>query len=362
MAFLSKHRKVWHVYYRLRGKQRSTSTLQQGRACNDTARRILEKYRSMEACEKHGLPYADTTTSVTELVERYWASKPAIGDYTAKKKKQLYAKLATHLGERNANTIGVEDAEAFILHGLDPDLAESSRGTYRNFISALWGWGMKRRLVTDNPWSQLVYKRKAVKARRALTDAEIVAVTSKVKDRILLAVCLGLYQGARVGDCVNLYGEDVDLFKDTITFRKRKGSRAGDPKVEEMPLHPFMHDLFTRIDLTKGKRLIALRANDLGTRVAMQMREVGVNATHHFLRHTFITRGMASGGNTATVSKLAGHSSWNITQGYSHLGVDSMRGTLAGINFGGDSHGTAKVAEMTNNTPQIQTEADKTKQ
>jgi len=58
------------------------------------------------------------------------------------------------------------------------------------------------------------------------------------------------------------------------------------------------------------------------------MKKAGVNATHHFLRHTFISNMAEKQAGMAQISQLAGHSSWNITKRYTHISQDSLRETI----------------------------------
>lgn len=327
MASLVRRGKFWHVYYRLDGKLRGASTYQVGRAPNEVARQILEKYRQIEGCNKHGLPWVDNATSVSDLVARYWESKPSINAYTATKKKAVLERLCQHMGIKKVTSIGVPECDQFMSTCLG-HLHDNSKEAYRALISSLWAWGIKRNYGNKNPWNEIAFKRSPKMPRRSLKPQEIEMIINHSKGSVLLAVLLGLYQGARVGDCVNLHGEDIDFVNKTITFRQRKGSRENAPKIQTLPMHPVIEDVFSKMDLVSGKRLISIRANHLGTKVSNAMRDLGINATHHFLRHTFITIRANAKAGLAQVSQLAGHSSWGITKRYTHLSSESLREAL----------------------------------
>jgi site-specific recombinase XerD len=327
MASLVKRGKVWYCYYRIDGRQFGVTTYQVGRAPNDVARQILEKYRQMEGCNKHGLPYVDTAASVSDLIGSYWESKPSLTLHTAKKKKSMLDTLTQFMGGKKVTSIGVPECDQFFSTCLT-HLHDNSKELYRAVISSIWAWGMKRSFATKNPWSEIAFKRAPKTPRRCLKQHEIDSLIQNAKGSALLAIMLGLYAGARVGDCVNLYGEDIDFATKTITFRRRKGSREGSPKVQEIPLHPILEEVLSKIPLVSNLPLIPHKKTYLGIKVANAMKEAGVNATHHYLRHTFISNMAEKQAGMAQISQLAGHSSWNITKRYTHISQDSLRETI----------------------------------
>ena len=315
------------MFYRIGGKQHVVSTRQTGRTPNEVARAILDKLRQQEGCDRHGLPWVDTSVTVTELIEKYWQSKPSLGVITQRKKERILQRLAAVMGDRKVSSIGLQDVDLFMSKSLG-HVKDNSKGTYQNNIASLWSWGIKRKLAKENPWAEIKFSSKPCTPRRCLTDEEIGRILSKAKGEQLLAICLGLYQGARIGDCTNLYAEDIDFRRKLITFRARKGSREGAPKAQILPLHPFLEQMLSKMSLVSGQRLIPLSKGRLGITVSDIMKSAGVDATHHYLRHTFITDRINNQAGLAQVSQLAGHSSWNITKRYTHLSPESLRGAL----------------------------------
>lgn len=327
MASLVKRGQFWYVYYRIDGKQSGVSTFQAGRSPNEVARAVLEKYRMMEGCNKHGLPYVDNSASVSDMIGKYWESKPSLALHTAKKKKSMLDILTQHMGNKKVTSIGVPECDQFFSTCLT-HLHDNSKELYRAVISSIWAWGIKRNYATKNPWSEIIFKKAPKIPRRCLKQHEIDSLMQSAKGSALLAILLGLYAGARVGDCVNLYGEDIDFRAKTITFRRRKGSREDSPKVQEIPLHPILEQALSKIPLVSNQPVIPHKKTYLGIKVANAMKKAGVNATHHFLRHTFISNMAEKQAGMAQISQLAGHSSWNITKRYTHISQDSLRETI----------------------------------
>ena len=138
---------------------------------------------------------------------------------------------------------------------------------------------------------------------------------------------MGLFQGARIGDCSNLCYEHVDLNCRLITFVNRKGGREDNLKTQTMPLHPFLVALFSKLPRTG--RAFTMHPNDLGFRVKRAFTRAGIEGiTHHYCRHTFITDRINAGCSQAQVAELAGHSTWNITRRYAHQNVEALRAVL----------------------------------
>ena len=242
------------------------STKQIGRTPNIVARSILDKYIQMEGAAKFGIPWVDTSVTVSGMVDMYWQSTPSMALLTARKKIALLNKLKLFMGSQVANSVTIIDAERFIQKGLGDKLGDNSKDTYKNTIAALWAWGIKRKVVTENPWGALKYKRTPKVPRRCLSQEEMVKLLTGTSGSILLAICLGFYQGARVGDCVNLYAEDIDFNNRLITFRQRKGSRVNAPKSQTMPLHHKMQEILSSLNLVSGKRIIPLTVKEKRSR------------------------------------------------------------------------------------------------
>jgi site-specific recombinase XerD len=67
----------------------------------------------------------------------------------------------------------------------------------------------------------------------------------------------------------------------------------------------------------------------------------------HDLRHTFASLFMMGGGNIYTLQKLLGHASVQMTERYSHLSPEHLKGATDFLNLGVDSPG--KIVRLVGN-------------
>lgn len=161
----------------------------------------------------------------------------------------------------------------------------------------------------------------------ALSDKEVEQLLfyledpAKVSIRNKLIGYLLLYTGVRVTELVNIKTKDVDFLTNTLTVRGKGG------KVREISLRPDVVDLLR--EYLQGERmnsnfseseylLLSQRAPKLHRDavrdwLANASKDVGFKLHPHLLRHTFCTRLLKKGVDLTTVSKLAGHSTVNMT-------------------------------------------------
>jgi len=89
------------------------------------------------------------------------------------------------------------------------------------------------------------------------------------------------------------------------------------------PLPSLLED--AKVFTLRGKPL-----KDIRTAFENARRRAGIkNLTFHTLRHTFATRLVLSGIDLATVSKLLGHSSIQMTMRYSHPTPEALKNAVS---------------------------------
>lgn len=317
----------WYLIASVGGKRVEFSTRQTGRRPNEICRALVEKYRMIEGAEKNGIPYVDNNITISQLLQQYLDSKPMAGDRIIKAKRRLVERIIHVVGDKKVASFTIRDADNFMANGFRKQIHPNTKAVYNYMIASVWNWGIKRKLATDNPWAQLELKQSQKSPRRSLTDDEIKLILANAQGCVLLAFVLGLYQGARISDCANLRGEDVNWDKRTIQFTERKGSKKGLPRIHVMPMHPFVQSVLQ--ELPRTGRYMNVCSGHLVHKFRRFFDRLGLHdISHHYCRHTFITKRIEVGVSQAQVAELAGHTSWAMTRRYTHQSVDSLRGAL----------------------------------
>ena len=164
----------------------------------------------------------------------------------------------------------------------------------------------------------------------------------------LTAVYIGVFTGARLGDCVSMKWRNVDLAARTIEFTPAKTRRKGTTLT--VPVHPALEahlmglpttddpDAFLCPELTKQR--INGRSG-LSRQFQVIMHGAGINQESgqdkkgagrvfrkygfHSLRHSFNSELANSGVDQELRKALAGHASAEMNQRYTHREMDTLR-------------------------------------
>lgn len=164
----------------------------------------------------------------------------------------------------------------------------------------------------------------------ALSDKEVeqllfyVEDPTKVSIRNKLIVYLLLYTGVRVTELVNIQLKDIDFLTSTLTIKGKGGI------VRELSLRTDVLELVD--EYRKGERMSSsfgesayllvsqrspkMHRDAVRDCLAKLAKKLGFHLHPHLFRHTFCTKLLKKGVDLTTVSKLAGHSSVNMTAKY----------------------------------------------
>lgn len=190
-----------------------------------------------------------------------------------------------------------------------------------------------------NPESTpLAKKRRPRKLPVWLTDEEcgrLLAAAPSRRDGLIIA--LGVYAGLRVSEIVKLRIERVSLERRELVVYQGKGG-----KDRVLPLHPALAALLQdwiagqrdgwlfpspvkpeKHLTTRAVQYMALRAAD-----AAGIRKPDASLSPHKWRHSFATNCLRKGANLRQVQQLLGHSSVAITERYTHVMADELRGAV----------------------------------
>jgi integrase len=167
---------------------------------------------------------------------------------------------------------------------------------------------------------------------------------------------LAFFTGMRLGDCVNLQWRSVDLGRKVIEFTPRKtASRTragGKPKRIAVPMHPELEAALAGMSGADGSPdafvfpLLAGKTSagrsGLSMAFSQIMKKAGVDSavrreksgeagrtvrarSFHALRHSFVTALATAGVSLEHRKLLAGHTEEQMTERYSHTGIETLR-------------------------------------
>jgi len=235
----------------------------------------------MEADERRAVAIADGWTIYAASKKRPDSGARTLAGYEAQYKTFAEWCATNHPDKPKMRDFTPEMAEAFIDH-IEQTRSRSTRNKYLVFLRCFWRvlrWNADAQLTLD-PWEGIrtLTATPDTVSRRDLTVEELgriaaylrtdeakasLAYTYKPDDQrknpeawdlrgeMLSLVALGVYLGARLGDCVTLQWSAVDLALGTITFMPRKTARKYKREVTA-PIHPALARLLASVPA--GKR------------------------------------------------------------------------------------------------------------
>ena len=192
-----------------------------------------------------------------------------------------------------------------------------------NLFAAVWRTLARKYGLEYNPWSEehIARKRLSPTSRRALTPAEVKALLDNSTGEIHLMVLLGISTGLRMGDILNLTWDQIDLKRRLLTIHRTR--KTGAPVC--LPILPDLRkaliaqprskavkwvlpEQHARVDRAGGNPAAVCQTIQwLFKRCGIETQQKAASgrqaplATFHSLRHTFVTRLITRGVNTAIV-------------------------------------------------------------
>jgi integrase/recombinase XerD len=161
----------------------------------------------------------------------------------------------------------------------------------------------------------------------ALSDEQVeqllfyVENSNKVSTRNKLIVYLLLYTGVRVSELVSIKIADIDLLTSQLSVIGKGGKRREIGLRQDVLqlVRDYMKEERSGSNFNQSDYLLVSQRAEKMHRDAVRdwlakiSKELGFKLHPHLFRHTFCTRLLKKGVDLTTVSKLAGHSSVNMT-------------------------------------------------
>ena len=223
------------------------------------------------------------------------------------------------------------------------------RAFLRSFFNVL---ADKAKLPNGNPWAKIAKRDEHSISRRPLTVDELRRVCQSAKGELRPLLALGLYLGARLGDCAAMEWGSVDMARKMIRYTPRKTARKS-PDPLQIPMHPElvailaetppekrtgpvcpdMADRYTRRGADGVSDLVqrhfeTCKLTTTGERNGAGIRRA-VSVGFHSMRHTAVSLMREAGAAQSTSQAIVGHNSAEVHALYTHADPDAMRRAVA---------------------------------
>lgn len=317
---------------------------ERGNAVESHLRKVLGEIS--HRVNKQRLEFAKTSTFLNDWVARVERTKSAA---TATRYKGTVTKFLESLGpkaEAALADITPQDVQKFVASRLTGGRNATTVMVDLKTLNAPFSLAMRQGLVLSNPVPAADAPRAEKESREPFTWEQVGKLIKSAKGEWKTAVMVGAYTGQRLGDCVSMTWDCVDMEHHVLRFRPQKTRHQKRDLV--LPLHPDLEEHLMDLSAQKGLPLCpTLSKAKIGGRsglsrqfqgimkaakIAKQSIEAGGKEgrafnklSFHSLRHTYVSE-LANAGIAPDVRKLlAGHSDDRSHAVYTHTKMDALR-------------------------------------
>jgi integrase len=347
----------WGIRWREGSRRRRKAGFQ----TREDAERVLDKVQGDLALNGAGLaPDPKGVPTLSELAPPWLARRDKTHRAAGDDRRRWTLHLARHFGHLRPSEVDHATIRRFIEERLGAGLAPGTVGVCLQVFSALFTDLVERELVPANPCRTLP------KAARALVrnghDPKTTPFVEKLEDvrRIFLAMdepmsiayAVGAMSGMRTGEAIGVGWDTVDLAARRIKVCVSVDALTGEeiaPKDKDVRSVPIQDGLLPVLQAWKlktgGKGLVIppvhrdarhIGRDALWTALRRALKKLGFpEATwtpgtartlswYRATRHTFASHWVLAGGSLATLARILGHSSVQVTEKhYLHLRPDA---------------------------------------
>lgn len=200
------------------------------------------------------------------------------------------------------------------------DLADTSRATYIAQVHAFYAWATATKKIERNPSTELVAPRLPQRKPRPISEPDLALALMTAPARMAPWLELAAYAGFRAAEISVLTREDVhDELRSPVLLVQGKGRKERIvpmiPRVwQALQVHglPRAGWVFPRLDGEPGP----ISPGRISQMASRHMRDLGINATLHQLRHRCLTELYRETNDLRMTQAIAGHASPATTAGY----------------------------------------------
>ena len=285
--------------------------------------------------------------TVSQFLDSWLAGKKlARSEHTAQKYRttvKLFKKALGKKADKSLSTITTKDVEHFRDQRLK-DVVASTVVDDLKILHTAFKAAARQGLTQRNVVEAVDLPKAESKTRDAFTPDEVDKLVAATDEREWkTAILLGFYAGLRLGDAVGMDWKNVDLEAQLLRYKVRKTGRT-----EEVPINRTLLRHLRSIKGTQtGKICPGLDAQKIPGRSGLSRKfleiveAAGIDTgtiepedgkgrsftpkSFHSLRHGFISALANAGISQELRQKLAGHTTTDAHQKYTHLETDVLR-------------------------------------
>lgn len=196
-----------------------------------------------------------------------------------------------------------------------------TRYQYLSCLSTFFGWALDEGHIESNPCRRIPRPQRPRDLPRPIARGDLHIAVSLAGPRMRCWLLLGGFAGLRCKEIAGIMVDDIrrDLDTPTLIVSAPKGHRE-----RAVPLHPDLELALADYGIPRAGWLFPAQQNpgrpvapwNVSHGVATFLREIGINATSHQLRHFFASSVYRASHDILLVQNLLGHASPTTTAVY----------------------------------------------
>ncbi|QQE80392.1 tyrosine-type recombinase/integrase [Alicyclobacillus sp. SO9] len=287
--------------------------------------------------------------TLDKLFKRYYAAREAAG--AAERTLEDYVKHMRWLRRFMASEYGGLDnfvpnrdvIRAWISHMIMVQRLQPSTINIRlRTIKSMFNWAMEEKILRETPFANIELLTVPEEEFQVITKTQeqklydCCDLSSLTGIRSALMLCFLLDTGVRIGECVGIHAQDVDIANRSVLIRaeiakSRKARTVFFTKRTQQLLAVYLSwhaenaqapELFLN---EYGNSLNKDWATKLISQLGKKAKITGVRVSPHTLRHTFATRYIKATGDPFSLRRLLGHTSMEMVNRYVNQNTDDVR-------------------------------------
>ncbi len=202
----------------------------------------------------------------------------------------------------------------------------------------------------SNIFDHIKKKQKSIVSKKNLSLNKAREIYELATGEYKLLILLGIYTGARLGDCCLMKWSEVDLVEQCFLFSPAK-TKSRTAKTLRVPIFPELLNILKELGVKAENQSYLLPAlSELYRRspstITKKLKKIFISAGveiyapkgesvtgkraralygFHSFRHTFVTLHQQAGTPLAVVQAMVGHNTNAVTNIYTHIGTDSTK-------------------------------------
>lgn len=294
---------------------------------------------------RHGIDLSQKSMknlTLDKLAELYFSSKEAHSKSNSKYKKDYEKHISPAFGDISISILDDTLIHEFQAIKIADDYSKSSINQYIKILKRIINHGIKKQIITHNPFKEIQMFQVDNSRLRYLSLKEVQLLQEEVQNHLLLklVVKISLSTGARINSVLSIQKKHIDQENKTVQIYdpKRKVWYVGylDQEtfhlvcdhIQELGINDYVVSINGKktkyADVYKLLRLIF----DTRFNQGLDKKDRANRVVIHTLRHTFASHLAIAGVSIQKIQKLMNHKDIKQTMKYAKLSPDSGRNAV----------------------------------